>query len=93
MKIQLSKTQWEHIGKTAGWLKTANWMMHVQESYKNLEELKSYDGIYNIAKRLGFNSAEELWDANPMITGGVNPSDFRIATQEDIEKVKPSGVL
>lgn len=24
MKIQLSKAQWEHIGKTAGWVKTSN---------------------------------------------------------------------
>lgn len=85
MKIQLSKTQWEHIGKVAGWIKTANWVMHVQESYANLEDLEAYDGVYNIAKRLGFNSAQELWDADPLIKGGVDPRDFGLATQEEYD--------
>ncbi len=85
MKIQLSKSQWERIGKVAGWIKVANWVMHVQESYPSLEELESYDEIYGIAKRCGFNSAKELWLADPLIKGSVNPEDFGLATQEEYD--------
>lgn len=38
MKIQLSKTQWELIGKTAGWIKTAGgWGQISEESSDVLE--------------------------------------------------------
>jgi hypothetical protein len=73
------------IGKTAGWIKTANWVMHVQESYPSLEDLEDYDSVYNIAKRCGFNSAKDLWDADPIIKGSVNPKDFGLATQEEYD--------
>ena len=87
MKIQLSKTQWERIGKVAGWIKTAKWVRYVQENYSNFEELEAYDEIYGIAKRCGYNSARELWDANPLIKGSVNPEEFGIATEEDYENL------
>ena len=85
MKIKLSKSQWERIGKVAGWIKTAKWVMRVQESYPSLEELEAYDQIYGIARRCGFGSAKELWDADPLIKGSVNPEEFGLATQEEYD--------
>lgn len=37
----------------------------LKQTYSNLEELQHYDAIYNIAARLGFDSCEEAWEANP----------------------------
>jgi hypothetical protein len=54
------------------------WQMFVQQSYSSLEELKTYDEIYGIAKRCEYSSAEALWTANPMIGGSTNPSDFGV---------------
>lgn len=55
------------------------WHYRVQENYSTLEELKSYDELYDIAKRCGFDSCEELWESNPMLQGSVHPADFGIA--------------
>lgn len=54
------------------------WQMKLNKVYTSLEELKSYDEMYNIAKRLGFDDVEELWNKNPVIQGSTNPSDLRI---------------
>jgi hypothetical protein len=37
----------------------------VRESYQSLEDLQYYDSLYSIASRLGFNSCQEAWEANP----------------------------
>lgn len=37
-----------------------------------------WDQDYGIASRLGFKSAREAWEANPLIEGSVNPSDLRV---------------
>lgn len=67
--------------------KTA-WVMHVQESYPSLEELEAYDDMYGIAKRVGFSSAKELWDADPILKGGVNPGELSLATEEEYQNHK-----
>ena len=51
----------------------------LRKSYTDLEEWKSYSQTYGLAERLGFDTAEEAWEANPIIEGSTNPSDFRIA--------------
>lgn len=91
MKINLSKSQWELIGKTAGWIKTAKWIMRVQETYSSLEELEAYDETYGIAKRCGFRSAKELWDTNPLLKGGVNPGELGLATQDEYATYEKEG--
>lgn len=60
-----------------------DWKMRVRKSYSSLDELKRYDEIYNIASRLGYSSAEELWEKNPVIAGSVNPSDLRVVQEEE----------
>lgn len=55
------------------------WADRVRNVYSSLSELIAYDEIYSIAKRCGFKSAPELWRANPLIGGSVNPQDFGLA--------------
>lgn len=71
-----------NIVGSLGLTKTA-WVMHVQESYPSLEELEAYDETYGIAQRVGFSSAKELWDADPILKGGVNPGELSLATEEE----------
>ena len=55
------------------------WKNNLQSGYENFEEFKSYSDTYGIAERLGFGSAEEAWEANPVVQGSVEPSDFRVS--------------
>jgi hypothetical protein len=52
------------------------WKDKVRDVYGSLEELQSYDRHYSIAKRCGYSDCQSLWEANPVICGSVNPSDF-----------------
>lgn len=52
------------------------WKMKVQKVYKSLAELEAYDGLYNIAARLGYTDCARLWNDNPMIQGSIDPRDF-----------------
>lgn len=54
------------------------WQSKLQKNYDSFEEFEYYSEIYGIHSRLGFNSAEEAWDANPMIKGSVIPSDLEV---------------
>jgi hypothetical protein len=55
------------------------WKARLQDNYDgDFEQFESYDDIYGIAERLGFASAQEAWDANPMIGGSVEPSDLKV---------------
>jgi hypothetical protein len=57
---------------------STGWRARIQESYSDLEDLTAYNEIYGVCERLGFNSPEEAWEANPLIEGSVIPSDFRV---------------
>lgn len=52
------------------------WQARVQENWSSLEELQGYDENYGIASRLGYETAEKLWEDNPIIQGSTNPSDL-----------------
>jgi len=49
----------------------------LQENYDDFADFEAHDNIYNLAKRLGYNSAQEAWDDNPLIQGSTDPTDFR----------------
>jgi hypothetical protein len=49
----------------------------LHENYADREEFVAYNGTYGLAQRLGYESADEAWEANPKIEGGTNPADFR----------------
>jgi len=58
--------------------KSNPWKDRVRDIYSSLEELRAYDRTYGIAGRLGYKSATELWNDNPMISGSVHPKDLRV---------------
>ena len=53
------------------------WQCKLHTTFSSFEEFQAYDEIYGNVKRLGFESAEEAWKANPTIQGSTNPSDYR----------------
>lgn len=60
------------------------WRRTLHENYENdKERWLSFSETYGLAHRLGFDSAEEAWEENPIIEGSVIPSDFRVAPISD----------
>ena len=60
------------------------WKGKLQDNYDgDIEQFKSYNEVYNIAKRLGFNSVEEAWEKNPMINVGTDPSELKVIKGEE----------
>lgn len=53
-----------------------NWAARVQETYASIDELRDYDVIFGVAGRCGYDSAEQMWEENPVIGGSTNPADF-----------------
>jgi hypothetical protein len=62
------------------------WKGRLQKEYVDFEEFQVYDEIYGLAKRLGFDSAEEAWAANPIAQGSVNPMDYRRVGGKKLKK-------
>lgn len=61
------------------------WQTSLRENYDNdFDSFEAYSETYGIAERLGFDSAQEAWDANPTIQGSVIPSDLRVVTDAEI---------
>lgn len=57
------------------------WYKRLQENYEyDFEQFKVYDRTYGLAKRLGFESAEDAWEADPLCKGSVYPEDFQVVT-------------
>lgn len=54
------------------------WQSRLQNAYDSFEEFASYSDIYGLAERLGFETAQEAWEANPIIRGSVNPGDYGV---------------
>jgi len=53
------------------------WQDHLQNLYDNFEEFKHYSSVHGLLKRLNFATEQEAWDANPLVEGSVEPSDYR----------------
>lgn len=64
-------------GKITG---LSGWQNNLREIYREFREFESCDDVYGNAFRLGYNSAKEAWDANPVIEGTVDPRDYRNVT-------------
>lgn len=47
----------------------------LQESYSSF---KYYCEIFSLHSKIGFKTPQEAWEANPVIQGSTNPSDFQI---------------
>lgn len=53
------------------------WQAKLQDVYSSYSEFADFCFIYNNHARLGFSSPEKAWEANPVVQGSVNPSDYR----------------
>lgn len=58
------------------------WRCCLQENYGDISHWMAYASTFGLASRLGFKSAVEAWENNPIIEGSVNPADFRIAPKK-----------
>ncbi len=54
------------------------WQDNLQNVYGSLPEFRDFCRMYSIYKRLGYASAKDAWDANPLIQGSTNPDDLRV---------------
>ena len=46
--------------------------------YDDYEDFLVFNKMFNIAKRLGYDSPKKLWDDNPIVQASSKPSDFKI---------------
>jgi transposase InsO family protein len=53
------------------------WIARLHHTYSSFEEWESYSETYGLSSRLGYDSAEEAWEDNPMVQGSIKPSDFK----------------
>jgi hypothetical protein len=56
------------------------WQKKLQDNYVSLDEFVAYCGVYGIHTRLGYDTPQQAWEANPTIRGSVNPDDLEVVT-------------
>lgn len=54
------------------------WQNRLRKNYDSFEEFEYYSSIYGIHSRLGYKSAQEAWESNPLIRGSIIPSDLEV---------------
>ncbi len=64
------------------------WKERVQQVYSSLEEFEEYNELYGIVDRINatkkedkYESAEDMWDANPVLSGSTKPSDLKFVKE------------
>lgn len=63
------------------------WKGKLQKCYDNdFADFVYYNEMYNIAKRLGFSSADEAWDKNPTIETTTDPKDLKVIEDKKSSK-------
>ena len=58
------------------------WQGKLRKQYSSFEEFKEYAETYNIHGRLGFETPEAAWEANPEVQGSTNPDDLRVVGEK-----------
>lgn len=53
------------------------WQGRLQENYVHFAEFKMFAELYDLHHKLGYVTPKAAWEANPVVQGSVNPSDFR----------------
>ena len=61
------------------------WTNKLQSEYSSFEEWEHFSDTYGLSNRLGYETAQDAWDANPIISGGVNPKDYKVVRKENSE--------
>lgn len=54
------------------------WQCRLRKNYTDYFDFVASDRVYGLAERLGFTSAREAWQVNPVVQGSVVPSDFQV---------------
>jgi hypothetical protein len=54
---------------------------HLRAPYASFEEFEAWSETYGLHTRLGFETPQEAWAANPIVQSSVEPSDFRVVRQ------------
>lgn len=65
------------------------WRCHLRENYASFGEFSKYSEIQGLHDRLGYESPREAWDANPLVEGSVNPTDYRVVPLKEIKMKTP----
>jgi hypothetical protein len=61
------------------------WSDRLQNVYTDFAEFLHYNQIYNLAARLGYETGQEAWLANPLVEGSVIPEDYRARSHPSAE--------
>ncbi len=65
---------------------------YLQKNYNSFEGFLSYSEMYGLHKRLGFETPEAAWRANPYIQVTTNPADYKVVSAPKPRLVLESGV-
>ena len=52
------------------------WQGKLHDVYNTYEEFERYCSMLNIHIRVGYETPENAWRANPLIQGSINASDY-----------------
>jgi hypothetical protein len=84
--INVKKNSKEFLKKVAPKKKVnENYTERLRKVYSGFKEWEQYDDVYKLAERLGFDSAEEAWDRNPLVTGSSDPRDFKVVPEHKMK--------
>ena len=53
------------------------WQAHLHDIFLDYEDFRKHSDTYNLATRLGYTDSLTAWNANPVVEGSHNPSDYR----------------
>ena len=58
------------------------WRMRLRAVYNDCNDplgaWLAYAQTYGLAKRLGYATAQDAWEANPLVEGSTDPCDYRV---------------
>lgn len=69
------------------------WQGRLRDQYRSFAEFEARCMTYGLAARLGFSSARHAWDANPMVRGSVEPSDYQRVDTGEFKRTGSTGKL
>jgi len=52
------------------------WQGRLRDQYDSFNEFVAFADMYGLAQRLGFETAREAWNVNPMVQGSTHPDDY-----------------
>lgn len=67
------------------------WEGRLRDQYRSFSEFEACSMTYGLAFKLGFKTAREAWDANPLVQGSVEPSDYRVSPRNQAGGVTSRG--